>query len=251
MRIAAAERRTFDGNSALAGDPALRRYLSDMVGRYDLEVRQTDLGHSYGEMAEPLITVLTTHAGRLPVNLLILAYGVHDVRLGRATATYLSSRCPGEPLAFAVCDQGTAAAFTALSMINAYNHPRAMLIVAEQSAIHYEPAAPAPIPQRHAAVGFLLDSSPQQRIHIDQHTDVDIDEAAKILAEHDTKTLIVSRNLYPTAQSLTDDVRQAPDGQPYTGVWWELADAHREGRPLLLADYDPLLRYLCVATVSA
>jgi 4-hydroxymandelate oxidase len=241
MRIAAAERRIFDGNSALAGDPALRRYLSDMVGPFGLEVRQTDLGHSYGEMAEPLIAALAT----APVNLLILAYGVHDVRLGRATATYLSSRCPGEPLAFAVCDQGTAAAFTALNLINAYNYPRAMLIVAEQSAIHYEPAAPAPIPERHAAVGFLIEQSADQRIHVDQYPDIDLDEATKILAEQNDRALIVSPNV-----SLPD-ARQAPEGQPYTGVWWELAGTLDDPEPVTIADYDPVLRYLCVATVSA
>jgi hypothetical protein len=244
MRIAAAERRIFDGDSALAADPSLDRYLADMVGPYGLEVRQTGLGHAYAEMAEPLIRALAT----APVNLLILAHGIHDVRLGRPTATYLSSRCPGEPFSFAICDQGTAAAFTALNMINAYDHPRALLIVVEQSALHYEPAAPAPIPDRHAAVGFLFESSPGPRIQVEQHIDVDIDDAARILAEHSGPTLIVSRNLYPAAQSLADDVRQAPEGQPYTGVWWDLAGALDE--PVTIADYDPVLHYLCVATVS-
>jgi len=44
--------------------------------------------------------------------------------------------------------------------------------------------------------------------------------------------------------------RAAPPGQPGTDVWWELIG--ELGRPdapdpLVLADYDPRLRYLCLA----
>lgn len=257
LRVAAAQRRIFDGNSPLAGDPALRGYLSDLAGPFGLAVREDVLaagaGHSYGEMAEPLIAAL---AGE-PVQLMILAYGIHDVRLGRATATYLASRCPGEPLAFAVCDQGTAAAFTALRMIDAYAatgaYPRALLLVTEQSALQYEPAAPAPVPDRNAAVGFRLESSPgAHRVRAGLHPELDPDEAAAVVAkEAGGRTLIADRNLYPAVQSLVDDVRPAPEGQPYTGVWWELAGALSDGGPVLVAEYDPALRYLGVATVDS
>jgi hypothetical protein len=257
LRIAAAERRIVSGNSALAGDPALRGYVADLTGPYGLAVRDDVLeagaGHSYGELVEPLITAL---AGE-PVGLLVLAYGIHDVRLGRATATYLSSRCPGEPLAFAVCDQGTAAVFTALCMIEAYavtgDHQRALLLVAEQPALQYEPAGPAPIPDRNAAVGLLLESGPGPHgIRVSQHPSLDFDDAVEIVAKESAgHTVITGRNLHPAVESLVDGVRPAPDGQPYTGVWWELAGALAEGKPVLVAEYDPELRYLCVAAVSA
>ena len=51
-----------------------------------------------------------------PVDVVILAFAVPDVRAGRTTATYRGAACPGDPLAFAVCDQGPAAAFTALRL---------------------------------------------------------------------------------------------------------------------------------------
>lgn len=47
----------------------------------------------------------------------------------------------------------------------------------------------------------------------------------------------------------------APAGQPCTGVWWEVAggppawSAQVAGR-VLLADYDPLLGHLCMATIE-
>jgi 4-hydroxymandelate oxidase len=260
LGIVRTERRAFDGNSPLAGDPALRRYLSDMVGPYGLAVREdvldAGLGHSYGEMAESLIGALAKD----PVDLLIIAYGVHDVRLGRATATYLSGRCPGEPLSFAVCDQGTAAAFSALRMIGAYRCRRALLLVLEQAVLHYEPAADAPVPGRHAAVGFLLEECPRG-MTVNQHAGLPPDrvpavlaaEVAELAAGRDV-TLIVDGALQPIAESIVDDVRPAREGQPYTGTWWELSgglDGWRDrDRLVLLAEYDPRLRYLCVAACS-
>src|SRR2546421_2599393 len=122
LRVNRVDHRVFDGKSDLARDPALRAYLADLVGPYGLALREDLLdagaGHSYGEMAEPLIAAVVPAAS--PVDLLVLAYGIHDIRLGRATATYLASRCPGDPLSFAVCDQGVAAAFTAVRLIGAY-----------------------------------------------------------------------------------------------------------------------------------
>jgi hypothetical protein len=40
----------------------------------------------------------------------------------------------------------------------------------------------------------------------------------------------------------------APPGQPFTGVWWNLADVTGT---VLVADYDPRLRYLATAEVTA
>jgi hypothetical protein len=48
-------------------------------------------------------------------------------------------------------------------------------------------------------------------------------------------------------------VRPPPAGQPYTGVWWELAGFVAEGddvERLLLVDYDAALRYLSLSTVE-
>jgi hypothetical protein len=44
----------------------------------------------------------------------VLAFSPHDVQPGRQTAAYLSAVNPGAPMAFAVCDQGSAAAFSGL-----------------------------------------------------------------------------------------------------------------------------------------
>ncbi|HEX8768439.1 MAG TPA: hypothetical protein VF714_08725, partial [Jatrophihabitans sp.] len=123
LRLVRAERRTFSGPSRFLSDPANRAavssYLSDLPRPHPTEASGAppvlvapDQGHSYGEMAEALIGALVP--AEEPVGLLVLAYSVHDVQPGRATATYLSSVCPGTPMAFAISDQGSAAAYSAL-----------------------------------------------------------------------------------------------------------------------------------------
>lgn len=120
--LVGAARQSFAGSAAFLDDPANRAevaaYLADLPGSAMASgLGALDGGHSYGEMAEALIRTL---APADPVDLLVLAYAVHDVQPGRATATYLSSVCPGTPLSFAVSDQGPAAAFTGLRIARAY-----------------------------------------------------------------------------------------------------------------------------------
>jgi hypothetical protein len=156
-----------------------------------------------------------------PVDLLVFAFAVPDVAPWRNTAPYLSHLCPGEPFAFAVCDQGVAAPFTALRLIREYASTggcqRAMLVVAEQAAMPYQPAVPAATPARHAVVALLCDQSGPGRL-----------DAVRV------------------------HVGVAPLGQPCTGVWWEVAGRLPEWaeRRVLLADYDPVLGHLCLAAIE-
>ena len=99
-----------------------------------------------------------------PADVLILGFAMHDVWPERATATFLSHACPGSPLAFAVCDQGCAAGFTALRLARDYAASggcrRVLVALAEQSRLDYDPPAPASVPARHAAFAMLCDAHP-------------------------------------------------------------------------------------------
>ena len=136
LRIAGGHRQLFSADSATADDIRLEVYLSDMVAPYQLayhdELRQAGLGQSYSEMCQPLIESLVP--ADEPIDLLVLAYDLHDLRPGQATSIYLSHVCPGDPLALTVCDQGTAAGFAALRLIQTYARTRtvrrALLLVA-------------------------------------------------------------------------------------------------------------------------
>ena len=262
LGIRAMRRRVFTDDSPDAANPALAAFVADLVAPYGFPVDPEPIaaghGQSYGDMAEALAADLVGD----PLDLVIVAYAVPDVIPGRATATHLSHVWPGNPVAFAVCDQGMAAAFTALSLGREYLRDRdcrrGLVFLAEQAALHHVPIGfDAVVPQRHAAVALLVEPWAPSRIDTVRHrTDVAPDRVTACLAAElselgrlDT-TVVLGAGLADRAADLVADpawagpVRTAPVGQPFTGLWWELAGAG-PGR-ILLADYDPGLRYLCV-----
>jgi hypothetical protein len=278
LHLVRAVRRTFTGPAGFLADPASRsrvgQYLANMARPYGLEVPAAlfgeppspALGQSYGEMAEALIG-LAVPADE-PVDLLVLAFSVHDLWPGRPTAAYLSHITPGAPMAFAICDQGSAAAFSGLRTVREYASSagirRALLIVVEQAALPY--SSPVPLPAQHRGVAMLYGDGarPQARITgLRQHPGVQPGEAAglaagdlkELAAGHHEVGLVLSDALAAVwTAPAAGRVRVMPPGQPSTGVWWGLIDevAGVAGRPGLLvaADYDPGLRYLCLTALE-
>lgn len=267
-------RRSFTGPADFLADPGnrarVREYLTDMARPYAREVPAAlfgdppspALGHSYGEMAEALIG-LAVPADE-PVGLLVLAFSIHDLRPGRQTAAYLSHVTPGAPMAFAVCDQGSAAAFSGLRIAREYAASagirRALLIVVEQAALPYD--CPVTLPSRHAGVAMLYGdcAAPAARVAgLRQHPGVPpggvaslaAADLAELAAGHRDVGLVLNDALAAVWTSpAAGRVRVMPPGQPSTGIWWGLIDelASDAGHPDLLvaADYDPGVRCLCL-----
>jgi 4-hydroxymandelate oxidase len=254
-----AVRQTFAEPARLAADATnsarLHVYLTDMLAPYGqrLDRDVSGVGQSYGEMAESLIAEVVGPGDE--VDLLVLAFAVPDLTPGRATATYLSHVCPGNPLAFAICDQGRAAAFTGLRIIREYLDTggcrRALLVVVEQADLPYRTEPPAVLPAGHTGVALLLGTAvegPACLVAERTHPDLSVDEARTVV-DRDlvAQTLIVGAALAGGATA-----RVADDGRPFTGVWCELADEiglpGAADRLVVLADYDDQLRYLCTAT---
>ena len=264
----------FDEPADSARNPAYRTYLTDMVRPFGLALHTEALsqgrGQSYGDMADALIAEVTTEDQL--TDLLVMAFAVPDVTPWRCTAAHLSHTCPGNPMAFAVSDCGTTAAFTGLRLIRAQavgpSSPRALLIITEQAAINHELSVPASLPARHAAVALRCDQAgPGLVSSVRLRSGVTSSEAAGLLAsglaelaaEHDDVTVIAGTQLAPTALSAAlpvgAEVIVAPAGQPCTGVWWEVAGrlsgwAERGGRRVLVADYDPLPGSFCLAVID-
>jgi hypothetical protein len=260
LGVSGAWRRAFGTASDSARDPALGVYLADMLRPYGLALAEDRLteGQSYGEMAGALLT--EEMAAQDPVDLLVFAFAVPDVAPWRATASYLSHLCPGQPFAFAVCDQGVTAPFTALRLIREYAATggcrRALLVVAEQAGMPYRQAGLAATPDRHAVVALLCEQyghsvpgrpdtvspdtvSPDTvslgRVRLDTvrlHASVTRQQACRLLAcaaadlpAGDELTAIVGTGLADDAldAGLPGRVVIAPREQPTTGVWWEAA----------------------------
>ncbi|MCE6996435.1 hypothetical protein LZG04_16750 [Saccharothrix sp. S26] len=255
MRLIRARRRSFAGDAEVLADDDHRAevtaYFADMARPFGTEAVPGLSGHSYGEMARALVGAVVSAAE--PVDLLVLAFSVHDVWPGRATATYLSHLCPGTPLSFAVCDQGTASPFTGLRLIRDYNVRRALLVVVEQACLPYP--AVAPLPAEHRGVAMLYgDGTGARATDLRQHTDVDAgavpDLAARAVAElsagRDARVV-----LSDALAAVWPEHPAVPAGQPITGVWWHLAEAFDGPADLVVVgDYDPDLRYLSFAAVA-
>jgi hypothetical protein len=278
--------REVTGSSDRAGDPALAELTGDLTRPYGVPLRPAASGgQSYGQMLAPLIGDLVPPA--LPADVLILGFAVPDVRPERATATFLSDACPGRPLAFAVCDQGCAAGFTALRLARDYTAiggcRRVLIALAEQARLDYEPPAPASVPSRHAAFALLCEAAPAPAVGGPVAVGGPADDGAPLLAavrvlpgvaadqvpaavrrelgglaigpNGTARTLVLGQGLAPLAGGDVPGWRSAPapTGQPLTGVWRELAAwamGARDGA-LAIADYDPGLRYLCLAAFVA
>ena len=279
LHLVRAVHRSFTGPGEFLADPANRArsaaYLADMTRPYDREVRadlfgeppSPDLGQSYGEMGEALIGAAV--CAQEPVDLLVLAFSVHDLWPGRQTAAYLSHLTPGAPMAFAICDQGPAAAVSGLRVAREYVAAaaarRALLNVVEQAALPYP--SPAKLPATHQGVAMLLGDGAACKARVAavrQHPGVlpgsaaslAAAEFAELTARRQQVTLILGDALAVLwAQPSAGTVRVVPPGQPCTGVWRglsdELADAGGHPDLLVVADYDPDLRYLSLTSFEA
>jgi len=267
LRVAAAARRLFGDSSATARDSRLPAFFADLAApyrlAYDDRAWQAGRGQSYAEMCQPLVEALVTDDR--PIDLVVLAYDLHDLRPGQATSVLLSHLCPGEPLALTVCDQGTAAVFTALRLIQTYARAgqarRALLLTAEQAAVPYQLPEPVSLPSRQAAVGLLLSDEPGWQLGpVRQQPGVAADRAGALLAEElagagsADQTVLLGSGLPAGTPSCLPaaEVIEPVSGQPATAAWWELVaklTEHRDsGRQLVVADYEPRLRYLSTVT---
>lgn len=242
-----------------AAEPALtaerERYHRDLVRPYGLDLDSGVLerpGPSYGEMGRALLDRAVSAQER--VDLLVLAYAVPDLDPGRATATYLSHLCPGRPVAFAVSDQGSAAAFTGLKLIGEHaragNARRAVLLVVEQPTLPYDPGVPVRLPSGHSGVALVLDadgsSSAGSAPHLDSVT-IETDRPGVPPAPESGSTTVLGAGLAPTKG----------DQRPYTGAWWQLAELTKretkhesqgpEPERIVVADWEPATRTLCRA----
>ena len=272
LRIAA---RDFLGRSAASLHPDLRVYLADLVRPYGAALREDLLaegsGHAYGEMAEALVRGAVTEDE--PVDLLVLAFGVPDVQPGRSAALYLSSICPGRPFAFALCDQGTAVAYTAVRLAGDYlrsgEFQRALVVAVEQSVLHYEPVVdggnPA-LPECHAGVVLRFEgAAAANEVAVRQYPSVTAEDAVSLLSKRcsefpgrtERRILVLGEGLAKLCRDIDLDEHGLivrPQHRPLTGAWSALAEHHTswaaEGRTVVLADYESCSRTLSTCTLE-
>ncbi|MFJ5921873.1 hypothetical protein ACIQF6_04590 [Kitasatospora sp. NPDC092948] len=256
LRLTTARTVDLTGDSPLAADPDLRTFTADLARPYGVALDEDALagarGQSYAVLGELAVRGLVD--ATRPVDLLVLVYATPDVRPGQSVATQLAGVCPGDPLAFAVCDEGVGGTFSALGITDAYARTggarRALLIVAEQADLHHRPHRPARLPERHSAAALLWEADgggrPLQLLASSSGVKGDQvgEELARLAAGLPVRTLLLlGPGLAAVPAPPGVEVRRARPGSPYTGGWAALGDALADlrlaGRALALADREP------------
>ncbi|WP_051817958.1 hypothetical protein [Kitasatospora sp. NRRL B-11411] len=261
LRVTRAVAAGIDGRSAASLHPDLRTFTADLVRPYGLPLREDLLaegaGHDYAEMAAGLLE--RALPGGEPADLLILAFSSPDVRPAAPASLRLSRHCPGQPTAFAVCDQGSATAFAALRIAAAHHRTggcrRAVVVLAEQSALHHRPAAPVELPAEHRAVVLVCEEAPGEGMRVRQQARPDGAQALRTVREEHRALgpgagLLLAADL--ASHGSPEDAEgtaAARPGQPFTGVWSLLADRLPGDGPLLVADHDRRLGRLSTLTL--
>ncbi|RMI38557.1 hypothetical protein EBO15_32410 [Actinomadura harenae] len=239
--------------------PLLRDYVHDLGALWGVEPRAGLLTEtvrtSYAEMVEDLVPRLDLPDR--PVDVVAIAGSAPDADVLRSPTSVLTELVPGAPLPLGVTDQGSAGPFTALRIVQGYRPERAILMVLDQSRLWYDlPLGPEQRPDVDCGVALVFGpSGVANGFTVERRTDVAPGDLASLIPAGD-HCLIAGNGLRGhVPEDVTEDaaeVRFAPSGQPCTGVWQTLAEALPDwrGRRVVIAEYDPVLRYLSLCTVE-
>jgi 4-hydroxymandelate oxidase len=275
LRLSRLVSRIFSGGRPFLPDPvepSLARMQADLVRPYPVEFRLELLErgerNTFLEMTQELLADLPPLEE--PLDLVLVAHTVPDADPRRSPSCHLADVLPGDPLAFNLSDQGTAAGFTALRLVSEYAAAdafrRALVVLLDQRTFLYDTTGARDVPLQDCAVALLF--GPEGRAGepvTRQLAGVAPDEVRTtldaVLNQPDSGaagrpvTLITGQGLDAERFGPGLDVRPAPPGRPCTGPWSALADVLPEvagdgPRRLVVAEYDSALRYLCTSTLD-
>ncbi|MEV4490107.1 hypothetical protein AB0K04_08320 [Micromonospora coxensis] len=232
--------------------PALAGYLSDLARLHGLRREPDDFAGVARTTFTDLVRPLVAEIADTPVDLIVLAHVTPDAEPGWP-ASFLTGALPGEPLAFAVADQGVAAPFTALRVATAYaradRFDRVLVVLLDQGTF----LTAGPPPEVGAGlVALLLDrDGTLGELSTRVVAGVAPPQARSVLASSladFSGTLVTGAALSPPAGP--QGSAPHPGELPATGLWRELTDRPAGGGPVALADYDPAARCLGICVVT-
>jgi hypothetical protein len=248
--------------------PAALRYLADMVTPYGVPYSQQlflDGNHnSYAYLGERLLA----EAGITP-ELLLVAHAAADCEPGRSLSGHLSTVCPGDPLVFAVSDQGDLSPFAALRILRQYVaagwRRDALLLILDQSTLPYPGCRPPGHERTDHAIGLTFgpssgDTAGMALRTVAQRFDVSpadltgalADIVAGLPATDGPVTVIANPAVFGQSElppALAGQLRVAESGPRCVPPWATLATLVAEGVTgrIVLVEYDESLTGLAVA----
>ncbi|WP_053729684.1 hypothetical protein [Streptomyces sp. WM6378] len=273
LRLVAAEHRTFGAKAPAPADPFLVRLYSDMAEQYgttfDRERLERANRTTFAEMAADLVGALPplTH----PFDLVLVASAVPDFDTRLSAASYLTEALPGDPLAFAVGEQGDAGPHTALRLAAQYARQgqgrQVLITVMDQTTVPSDPLPPRQGEDaRDSAVALLLaEDGPGAPLSVRQESALGADGARALLAEALAGPLSGSAAPAVILGPGFDARRDLPAGFsgevlipspefPCTGAWAVLTEQlprwTGSGGRVVVADYEPEVGQLSLSTAD-
>ncbi len=260
-----AEGRTVLGDQAIS--EAIFGYLSDMLRPHGLPFDQARFTagnqNSYAFLAGQCLSALREDEP----DLIVLAHATADCESSRSLSGYLSTLFRGEPLCFAISDQGALSPFTALHVVRGYGPAtrRALVIVLDQSTLPYARGSHAGPGGTDHALGLLFVTGPgppgRPLAAVWHRTEVAPDQLGPVLAEVAValpgEVTVVAGEHIPAVELApllagpwagTRRLRRAPPGPACVTPWAELASlGESTTNRVLVVGYDRSLASLSVA----
>lgn len=230
----------------------------DLLRSYGREVDVADLatwrGNSFTSMSDGLLADLD---GPLPeLDFVLLAYQTPDLHVADVAGCYLADRCPGDPVAFSVSEQGPGAVFTALRVADAMYRfgdlREGALFVYDQTGEVWDAEPGMRAAAYDSAAMVRLGGSGEVAVEsvTEQVVDDPYRELAAAMAERLDALVVVGTTLALAGRPPTGQrVVLAPADHACTSAWvavswlWPLAE------PVLVADYDPRTARLYTCTL--
>lgn len=228
--------------------------------------------NSFSQMSADMIELLRDQGDP---GLIVIAHATPDSDPSISIAGYLQHRLGGDPLVFAISDQGRVAPFTALRIAQDWARNGACrataVIAADQATLAYaDPALGHLDTAADHAVGLLLTTDGTvPLLAVRQLPATAPSQVGAVVADAVAEFGSVVPLIVVTGQAVGPGVvpawtnaqaRRVPGDQHCTALWSVVADEltgvgqHREGRPnlrprgrVLAVDYEPALRLLSLA----
>ncbi|WP_433275990.1 hypothetical protein ACQPZA_32965 [Pseudonocardia xinjiangensis] len=269
LRLARIERRLFGRGEPYSAE--FVSYFADLAGQFEKPFHEEYFTAAAPNSFTDMVTAILPTAAQPgeAFDLALIAHSTPDSRPTRP-ACYLSDVLAGNPLSFALSEQGVTAPFTAIRIAGEYARDaafrRAMVISLDQSFLWNGAEDRLPegtrMPGRDSAVAVVL--APDGALGpmaVRNVADVAAGDVRRLAAEQ-LRGLAASGTPMTTIAGIGVDpelaedfpIRWAPADLPCTGVWSELAGGLEQwtgtGQRVVLVDYDPVLRYLSICTVD-
>jgi len=269
LRLARIEHRLFGRGEPYSSE--FVSYFADLTRQFDKPFHEEHFTGAAPNSFTDMVTEVVRAVARSndAVDVAIIAHSTPDSRPTRP-ACYLSHVLTGNPLSFALSEQGVAAPFTAVRITAEYAQNaafrRAMVIALDQSFLWNGAEARLPegtrMPGRDSAVALVLASDGRfGQPSVCNVADVApgavrrlVTEQLHALAAPGTPMTTIA-GIGVDAQVAEDfPIRWAPGDLPCTGVWSEFAAGLGQwtaaGQRVVLVDYDPVLRYLSLCVID-